>query len=119
MTVQTLIESGLFQLRHKGTGLERHIVQPFCCDLLSVAMGKAPESSAWVTVMGNINTLAVAVLTDVACIVLAEGSELDKLAFDKAVSEEITVFQTELSIFQAALEIWQMLEKEANEVCLG
>ena len=36
-------------------------------------MSKAPENGAWVTVMGNKNTLAVASLADVSCIILAEG----------------------------------------------
>lgn len=119
MTVQQLIETGLFELKNEGSNLDRPIIQPFCCDLLSVAMGKASEGSAWVTVMGNINTLAVAVLTDVACIILAEHAELDQNALEKAKSEGISVFRTEHSIFQAALEIWQLLEQEGKEVCLG
>ena len=45
----------------------------FCCDLLSIAMGKLPENSAWVTVMANINTLAVAMLAEAACIIFAEN----------------------------------------------
>ena len=49
------------------------IAKVFCCDLLSIAMSKAPENGAWVTVMGNKNTLAVASLADVSCIILAEG----------------------------------------------
>ena len=46
---------------------------PFCCDLLSVAMGKAPAGCAWVTVMGNMNTLAVATLADAACGIAASS----------------------------------------------
>ena len=56
MTVQDLINLNLFQLKNAGDDLERDITGPFCCDLLSVAMGKAPAGCAWVTVMANINT---------------------------------------------------------------
>src|SRR5699024_3555956 len=42
---------------------ERKLSKVFCCDLLSIAMGKAPADGVWVTVMGNKNTLAVASLT--------------------------------------------------------
>ena len=60
MTVQELIDSGIFGVVNAGEGLEREITKPFCCDLLSIAMGRAPDWCAWVTVMGNMNTLAVA-----------------------------------------------------------
>ncbi len=65
---------------NKGDGLDREITTPFCCDLLSIAMGRAPSGCAWVTVMGNMNTLAVAALTDAACVILAEGAVLDEVA---------------------------------------
>ena len=50
----------------------------YCCDLLSIVMGRAPADGLWVTVMGNLNSIAVAVLTDTACILLAEGMALDR-----------------------------------------
>lgn len=77
----------------------------FCCDLLSIAMGKAPSGSAWVTVMANVNTLAVASLTDVACVILAEGASFDDSLIEKAKEEGISVFKTDLPIFDAALLI--------------
>ena len=42
MTVQELIDSGIFGVVNAGEGLEREITKPFCCDLLSIAMGRAP-----------------------------------------------------------------------------
>ena len=85
----------------------REISGVFCCDLLSIAMGKAPADGVWVTVMGNKNTLAVATLTDTACIVLAEGVTLDQGTLDKAAGEGIAVCATELPVFEAALLIHQ------------
>ena len=64
MKVKDLLDSGKFQVIHAGDDPEREITTPFCCDLLSVAMGKAPAGCAWVTVMGNMNTLAVATLAE-------------------------------------------------------
>ena len=84
---------------------DKEITQVFCCDLLSIAMGKAPAGSAWVTVMANINTLAVASLTDVACVILAEGISIDDSLIEKAKEEDIAVLKTDLSIFDAALLI--------------
>lgn len=108
-TVQQLIGSGLFTLLNEGDETEREITVPFCCDLLSVAMGKAPAGCAWVTVMGNMNTLAVASLTDAACVIMAEGCTLDETAAAKAKAQGITVLKTDLPIFEAALAVYRKL----------
>lgn len=84
---------------------ERELSKIFCCDMLSVAMGKAPADSVWVTVMGNKNTLAVASLTDVACIVFAESVTPDKDTISQAEKEGITLLSTGLPIFDIALKI--------------
>ena len=86
---------------------QRELSRVFCCDLLSIAMGKAPADGVWVTVMGNRNALAVASLTDTACIVLAEGVSLDEGTLAKAEEEGIAVLSTDLPSFDIALEIYQ------------
>ena len=110
-TVDQLIHSGLFTLVNEGEDTQREITVPFCCDLLSMAMGKAPAGCAWVTVMGNMNTLAVASLTDAACVILGEGCSLDEAAQAKAKVQGITVLKTQLPIFAAALAIHQQLSE--------
>ena len=56
-------------------------------------------------VMGNRNTLAVASLTDTACVVLAEGTVLDEGTLSKAGEEGIAILATELPVFDIALKI--------------
>lgn len=93
--------------------MSKEITKPFCCDLLSIAMGKAPAGAAWVTIMGNINALAVASLTECACIILAEGTLIEPTVVEKAKSQEITVFKTELPIFEAARLVYDRLNASA------
>ncbi len=109
MTVKDLMDTGEFQVVSPGDDTERVIEKVFCCDLLSVAMGRAPSGCAWVTVMGNMNTLAVASLTDAACVILAEGAALDEVAEKKAAQQGITVLATEEPIFETAMGIYQSL----------
>lgn len=73
-------------------------------------MGRAPAGCVWVTVMGNLNTLAVVALTDAACVILAEGAALDEAAVKRAAVEGITVLRTEEPVFDAALRISQLLK---------
>ena len=110
MTVQELIDRKMFQEINIGDDAGRIITKPFCCDLLSIVMGRAPAGCVWVTVMGNLNTLAVAALTDAACVILAEGAALDEAAVKRAAVEGITVLRTEEPVFDAALRISQLLK---------
>jgi DRTGG domain. len=109
MTVKELLKSNEFEVLNEGDNLNREISVPYCCDLLSVAMGKMPQGAAWVTVMANVNTLAVAALADAACVILAEGSRLDEAAKTKAREQGITVMYTDLPVFEAALKIYKRL----------
>ncbi|MGB8452334.1 MAG: hypothetical protein WCD89_08380 [Anaerocolumna sp.] len=114
MTVRDLINKEVFQVINIGDDVDKVISKPFCCDLLSIAMGKAPAGSAWITVMGNINTLAVSTLADIACIILAEGAVLDVPALNKAKVQNITVLSTDKPIFDASLMVYEMLHAPTN-----
>ena len=77
----------------------------YCCDLLSIVMGKAPAGSAWVTVMGNINSVAVASLTEIGAIILADGVKPDENALKKAEENGINILLSSEPIFDTALKI--------------
>lgn len=81
----------------------------YCCDLLSFVMGRAPADGAWFTVMGNLNAVAVASLSDVACVVLCEGSTMDQLGLAKAKEQGINVCRVSAPIFEAAHKAFQVL----------
>ena len=110
MAEQELIDKNVFQEINIGDDTDRSITKPFCCDLLSIAMGRAPAGCAWVTVMGNLNTLAVAALADAACVILAEGAMLDEAAVKKAALQGITVLRTEETVFETALAVKELLK---------
>ena len=57
------------------------------------------------TVMGNLNSIAVAVLADTACIVLAEGMALDDDARAKSQQQDVTVLTTPLPVYEASVAI--------------
>lgn len=107
MTIQELLDKQIFRVVNYGEDMDREVTGVFCCDLLSIAMGKAPADSAWVTVMGNVNTIAVATLADVSCVIMAEGAVLDEVGRSKAKQQGVTVLASEEPVFDAALKIYQ------------
>lgn len=102
MIVRDLFQRAEFTVLSEGEAQDTAISKVFCCDLLSVCMSHLTAGNAWVTVMGNVNAVAVAVLTEAACIVLAEDTPLDDAALEKAKQQGVTVLRTSLPIFEAA-----------------
>ena len=58
--------------------------------------------------------LAVASLADAACVILAEGMELDGASVKKAEEQGITVFASEEPVFDTALEIYRMISGDGG-----
>ena len=109
MTVKELAAKTGFALvtgseSHKN--IAKHI---YTCDLLSLVMGRAQQDDVWITVMGNVNSVAVAVLADTACIILAEGMKLDKEAREKAEIQDVAVLESPLPIYETAQKVAQYL----------
>ena len=89
---------------------EREINGAYVGDLLSWVMGKAEADSAWITIMSNVNVVAVASLTDVSCIILAEGVIPDEGVVSTAESKGINILSTDKSAYEAALILGGILK---------
>ena len=114
MKIQELADLGALRLINDGGNGETEISGIFCCDLLSHAMGFAPADGVWITVMNNINTLAVASLTECGAIVLACGMPAEESFVKKAEQQDITIYACEEPIFETALMIHEQMKKEQN-----
>ena len=88
---------------------DREVEGGYTGDLLSWVMGNAQSGDAWITIMSNDNVVAVAVLTDVACVILSEGVTLDARLRELAEKKGINVFSTELSSFAVGAKVAALL----------
>ena len=114
MMIQTLADSKLFEVLYVSEdATEKEMSGVYCCDLLSIAMTKVPAGAAWVTVMSNLNTLAVASLTEVACVILAEDVAVEEAVLERAKQQGICLFRTKQPVFEAALAVYTLC-KEAS-----
>ena len=109
MTVEKIASDLNMEVAAGESGLGKEVTEVYCCDLLSFAMSKAPEGSAWITVMGNVNVIAVASLADVTCIIMADGALPDKNAIEKANEHSIPVLKTKESAFHIGRKIFDMI----------
>ena len=103
MTVGQLIRKGLFGVLNSGNE-DSVINNVFSCDLLSLAMTKDLDGCAWFTVIGNVNTIAVAAHTGASCVVLCEKVKPDADALLKAQEHNIALFVSDKPVFDSAAE---------------
>ncbi len=88
---------------------DREMEGGYCGDLLSWVMSRAKSGDAWVTIMTNINVVAVASLTDCACVILAENAEVEPAVVEKAKSQGVNLFVSEKDSFALCAEIGALL----------
>lgn len=114
MTASQLIEKAGFEvLNLPEDNKDRNISGVYCCDLLSVVMSKGFEDCAWITIMGNINAVAVAALIEMSMIVLAEGTAIDENMLPKAKMQNITVVKSDKPIYETAVLIHDLMKENA------
>ena len=81
---------------------ERTVCGVYIGDLLSWVMGRAKSDDLWITIMSNVNIVAVAALVDVACIVLAEGVTLEDNVRRTAEEKGVNVLATDMTAYELA-----------------
>ena len=104
MTVEELaIKTGLATVTLPDAS--REISGAYVGDLLSWVMGRASSDNAWITIMSNINVIAVATLADVGCVILAEGVTPDAELIKVAEAKGVNILTSPLSSYETALRI--------------
>ena len=89
---------------------ERSITCGYAGDLLSWVMGRASCDNAWITIMSNVNVIAVASLSDVSCIILAEGVVPEDEIVHLAEEKSINLLSSSLPAFETAVKISEFVK---------
>ena len=78
-------------------------------DLLSWVMGRAGEGNLWITIMTNVNIVAVAMLREISAIILAEGVEIDAGVIEAASLKGVNILRTPLKSYEAAIKTAEII----------
>lgn len=84
---------------------ELNIEGVYIGDLLSIVMAKAKQNYVWITIQTHINTIAVAELLDLSCIIVVEGMEVEKETIEKAKELHIPIYKTNESAYEIACKL--------------
>ena len=104
MNVSKLLETIPMEILSCGN-MDAAIDGCYCSDLLSHCMSNISEGNLWVTVQVNINIVAIAVLTELSAIIIAQGMDVGEEVLKKAAEEGITILRSELNAYELCVEI--------------
>ena len=100
MTVKEMAAACGWTLLAGGEGEGNQIDGCYIGDLLSWVMAHGEEGMAWVTVQTHMNVIAVAVLAEMACVILPENIPMEQESLDKAAAEGMCVLSSPLSGYE-------------------
>lgn len=96
--------------------LKTAILDGYTGDLLSDVMANSKEGDLWITRQIHQNIIAVASLKDHAGIILVHGAEPAKDTLEKALKENIPMMGTDLTGFEIAGRIYNILKGEKTSL---
>lgn len=88
---------------------EREVNAGYAGDLLSWVMGRAPADAAWVTIMANVNIVAVAMLRDVAVVIVGEDAEISEDVAARAAEQGINLLASDKDSYTLCAELSRLL----------
>jgi len=98
------ISSNDYQLMTDACKLNREFDSIYAGDLLSVVMRSASQGCTLITVISNLNTIAVAVLLDIPAIIITEDQVVSQAMIDKANTESVAIFKTAFKTHEVIID---------------
>ena len=108
INVETLITELGLEIVAGNQGGDRPVENGYCGDLLSDVMGNAPPGSVWITIQSHLNIVAVALLREMAAIVVAGGFAPDEETIARAEKEGIPILRWPGSSYDLAGKLYAM-----------
>ncbi len=91
-----------------GCSLDKEVTGGYTGDLLSNVMAGAGNGDLWLTIQGHQNVTAVALLTEVAAVVIVEGFEFEDKAVEKAREKGVNLLRTSLPAYELSGRLYKL-----------
>lgn len=108
MTVAEISQKLELRVRTVAGELDRPVSGGYASDLLSDVMGHAKKGNIWVTFQVHPNIVAVAVLKELAAVILVNNREPARETLEHAEKEKIPILVSELSAFELVGRLYEL-----------
>lgn len=88
---------------------DREVTGGYAGDMPSWVMGRAEEGDAWMTILNNRNIVAVAVMIDLSCVIVCDGSEIPDEVIELAGTQNIDLLSSAQNTFRLSAELAKQL----------
>ena len=106
MKTETAVEK--LGLREIVAGAPEEYDGVYAGDFLSRAMSRVTEGDLWVTIMSNVNVIAVASLTDAAAVILAESVEMAPDVIATAEAKGVAVYSCDKTVYEICVALGEL-----------
>lgn len=110
MTVNELMETGDFEAVLVPDG-DREVIGAYAGDLLSWVMGRASADNVFVTIMTNLNVVAVASLAEVSCVLFAEDVSVPAEVMEAARAKGVNLLKSKLPVYETCVVLGRLLDR--------
>lgn len=108
MEIAALVEKLSLKILCGEDNLNRSIESVYCSDMLSRVLGGASKDAVLITVQTHMNTIAVASLLELACIIFPEGLEAEQDVLENSTKMGIPVLSSRLTAYELAGKLYGM-----------
>ena len=88
----------------------------YACDMLSWVMSHLSAGQIWLTILNSINVVAVAALTDCACVLLTEGVSMTDDILRRADDKAVIILATDQPTFEASAALDQLFRRAGGQL---
>lgn len=108
MTLKNIIDKLELVVKVDSGKMEKGVEGGYVSDLLSDVIANSNKGDIWITLQVHQNIVAVAVLKELAGIVIIGGKEPTAETLKKAQDEEVAILSTQLSAFEVAGRLYAL-----------
>ncbi len=108
MTLREIVQGLGLKVENETDRLDAQVALGYVSDLLSDVIANAGKDDVWVTIQVHQNIVAVAVLKEMAGIIVAGGKKLRQETVEAARKQNVAMLASELPAFEIAGRLYAM-----------
>jgi len=108
MTLKEIAEKLNLSVRCGQDKLDLEVTGGYSSDLLSDVIANSKPGNVWITMQIHVNIVAVAVLKELAAIIIVQGREPAADTLKKATVEKVAILVSRLPAYETAGKLYEL-----------
>jgi hypothetical protein len=110
MKLREVVESLHLSVRSGEDRLDQAVTGGYAGDLLSDVIANSKAGNVWITMQVHVNIVAVAVLKDLAGIIIVQGRQPSEETLKKAKEEKVAIAVSDAPAFETGGRLYTLID---------